>query len=224
MKTLKKNTVVGSVVLLLIVTTCRRKVSDFFPLIPGAVKIMEVTERQIIGVDTITRHEVRVTEVVHGQNQIPNLGKVWVVEAPLGNGRSTIYYYDRSGDTILKLVPDRTGNAERIVYLIQPLTVGQKWFDSNEKREETEVVACEPVTVPAGSFTQCFRLETKSNRVKYQQTLWLASGLGVVKRTKFQTWSRGDTNFELFRQEELVEYRILKNKKTRPARQTESIP
>jgi hypothetical protein len=213
MEKLKKQIIAGLVLSALLAITCQRRVSDFFPLVPGAVKIMEVTERRIAGTDTISRQEVRVAEVVKGIKDIPGLGKVWVVEVPLGNGKSTIYYYERSGDTIFKLVPDRTGKAERIVYLIQPLNLGQRWFDSADKREESEVAACEPVTVPAGSFDRCFRIETRSNRVNFRQTLWLASGLGVIKRQKSQTWNRGDTTFELFQEEQLVEYRILKDKK-----------
>jgi hypothetical protein len=206
-------TIIAVVLSLSLLSGCRRRVSDFFPLIPGAVRIMEITERRIAGADTTRHQEVRVAEVVQGIKQIPGLGKVWVVEVPLGNGRSTLYYYEKHLDTIFKFVPDRKGIAQRIVYLIQPLSVGQKWFDSEEKRELSEVVACEPVAVPAGSFPQCFRVETKSERVNFHQTIWLASGLGVVKRQKLQTWTRNDTTFELFQEEKLVEYRILKDRK-----------
>lgn len=172
---------------------------------------MKVSERVVSGRDTTIHCEVRVVEVVKGLKEVPRLGKVWVVETPLQSGSSTMYYYERKGDTIFKLVPGRGGMVERIVYLIQPLSVGRKWFDSYEEREETEVVAQEDVTVPAGSFAACFRVETKSSKVNFHQTLWLASGLGVVKREKEQSWTRGDTSFELFRAEELVEYRILKS-------------
>ncbi|MGB9742524.1 MAG: hypothetical protein ACP5JB_03600 [candidate division WOR-3 bacterium] len=213
MAKLKNSIIAGLLLLLPPLTTCQRRTADFFPLIPGAVKIMEVTERRIAGTDTTSRQEVRVAEVIKGVKNIPDLGKVWVVEVPLGNGKSILNYYQRHGDTIIKFVPDRTGHAERIVYLVQPLTIGQRWFDSPEKREETRVTACEPVTVPAGSFAQCFRVETRSTRVNFHQTIWLASGLGVVKRQKSQTWTRGDTTFALYQEEQLVEYRILKNRK-----------
>ncbi|MEO0005020.1 MAG: hypothetical protein ABIK49_03345 [candidate division WOR-3 bacterium] len=201
------------ILLSILMSRCRRQYSDFFPLVPNAVRIMKVTERTITGKDTTVRSEVRVVEVVKGLKEVPRLGKVWVVETPLQSGSSTIYYYERKGDTVFKLVPGRGGRVERIVYLIQPLSVGRKWFESDEEREETEVVAEEDVSVPAGFFAGCFRVETRSSKVDFHQRLWLASGLGVVKREKEQRWSRGDTYFELFRAEELVEYRILKSKR-----------
>jgi hypothetical protein len=174
---------------------------------------MQVTERRIAGKDTSVKTEVRVVEVVKGIKEVPRLGKVWVVATPLDSGHSALHFYERHGDTIFKLVPGRGGLPERIVYLIQPLAVGKSWFDTEDGREETRVVAREPCHVPAGSFADCFRLETRSNRVNFHQTLWLASGLGVVKREKRQLWSKADTSFEIFRQEELVEYQIVRGKK-----------
>ncbi|MGQ9678520.1 MAG: hypothetical protein ACUVUD_04490 [bacterium] len=189
---------------------CHRQRADFFPLIPNAVRVMKVYERKISGKDTTTLNEVRVSEVVRGVRAVPQLGKVWVVEAPLDSGKATVYYYDRRGDTIFKIVPGRGGRPERILYLLLPLSVGEKWFDSEAEREVTEVVAIESVDVPAGKFQNCYKLQTKSNRVNFQQTLWLLPGLGVVKRERIQRWGRGDTMFELFQRDELVEYRVMK--------------
>ncbi len=210
---MERRYVVWFFVLLLVMTGCRREQADFFPLIPNAVRIMQVTEQRVAGKDTTVYSEVRVVEVVKGLKKVPRLGKVWVVETPLKAGSSSMYYYERKGDTIFKLVPGRGGMVERIVYLIQPLSVGRRWFDSYQEREESEVVVQEDVTVPAGSFARCYRVETRSGRVNFHQTLWLASGLGVVKREKQQNWTKGDTSFGILRVEELVEYRILKSKR-----------
>ncbi|MGQ9708829.1 MAG: hypothetical protein ACUVUR_08180 [bacterium] len=198
---------------LILMGGCRRRSSDFYPLLPNSVRVMQVTERRVVGVDTTVKTGVKVVEVVRGIMEIPRLGKVWVVERPLDSLHSTRHFYDRHGDTIFKLIPGRGGFPERIVYLIQPLAVGRKWFDTEQERELTEVVCQEQVTVPAGSFADCFRLETKSSKVNFHQTLWLASGLGVVKREKQQLWNKGDTCFEIFQREELVEYRIVRSGK-----------
>lgn len=189
---------------------CRRQRLDFFPLMPGAVRIMKVYEHRVVGKDTTVHNEVRVTEVVRGIKDVPQLGKVWVVEAPLDSGKKTVYFYDRQGDTIFKIVPGRGGKPERILYLRQPLKVGDRWYDSEAERELTEVVALDSVDVPAGSFQNCYKLETKSSKVDFHQMLWLLPGLGTVKREKVQRWRRGDTMYELFQREELVEYQILK--------------
>ncbi|MCL6465906.1 MAG: hypothetical protein K6T77_04010 [candidate division WOR-3 bacterium] len=192
---------------------CRRQRLDFFPLVPGAVRIMKVYEHKIAGRDTTAQTEVRVTEVVMGVKDVPQLGKVWVVEAPLDSGKKTVYFYDRRGDTIFKIVPGRGGKPERILYLRLPLRVGDRWYESETERELTEVVAIDSVDVPAGKFQNCYKLETKSNKVDFQRTLWLLPGLGAVKREKIQRWRRGDTMFELFQREELVEYQVIKKKR-----------
>lgn len=195
---------------LVLITNCHRQRTDFFPLVPNAVRVMKVYGYRIVGKDTTTLNEVRVAEVVRGVKAVPKLGKVWVVEAPLDSGKATVYYYDRRGDSIFKIVPGRGGRPEKILYLLLPLKVGEKWFDSEAEREVTEVVAIDSVDVPAGRFENCYKLQTKSNRVNFQQTLWLLPGLGAVKREKIQRGMRGDTIFELFQREELVEYRVVK--------------
>lgn len=189
---------------------CTRRTSEFFPLIPGAVRVMKVYERQVIGKDTTEKSEVRVVEIVRGLKTVPQLGKVWLMETPLDSHRTINYFYQRHGDTVIKIVPGRGGKVERIIYLIQPLEVGRKWFDSEAARELTEVVAQEAVSVPAGVFENTYKIYTESKRANFQQTLWLAPGLGVVKREKRQRWSKGDTNYELFRLEELVGYQVMK--------------
>ncbi len=171
---------------------------------------MKVHEQRVIGSDTVRWEKVMVTEVVRGEKDIPGIGKVWVVEAPLDSIRFTVYYFAKKADTVFKIIPARGGKPERIVYLLQPLVRGKNWYDSDDERERFEVVAQEAVSVPAGDFQNCFLVRTTSNRVNFQQNLWLAPGLGVVKREKVQRWSRGDTFCELLRQEELVEYRVLK--------------
>ncbi len=199
--------------LLLLLLSCQRRQRDFFPLVPNAVRIMQVTETKVIGQNTNTTSEVKVTEVVKGIKDVPRLGRVWVVEVPLATGKSLMNFYERKGDTVFKLIPGRDGTPERIVYLVLPLVVGKKWYDNATMREETEVIAQESVTVPAGHFANCFCLETKSKRVNFHQKIWLAPGLGIVKRVKQHSWNRGDTTWQLFRQEELVEYQITKSPK-----------
>lgn len=195
---------------LVLISNCQQQRADFFPLIPNAVRVMKFYGYKIVGKDTTTVNEIRVSEVVRGLKAVPKLGKVWVVESPLDSGRVTVYYYDRRGDSIFKIVPGRGGRPERILYLLLPLEVGEKWYDSEAKREVTEVVAIDSVDVPAGRFENCYKLQTKSNRVNFQQTLWLLPGLGAVKREKIQRGMRGDTMVELFQREELVEYRVVK--------------
>ncbi|MEO0070844.1 MAG: hypothetical protein ABIK39_01985 [candidate division WOR-3 bacterium] len=195
---------------------CTKRTSEYFPLVPGAVRVMKVYERKVVGKDTSEKSEVRVVEIVRGEKTIPQLGKVWVMETPLDSLRRINYFYQKHNDTIFKIVPGRGGKPERIIYLIQPLEVHRQWFDSEAERELTEVVAQESVNVPAGLFLNTYRIHTESNRANFQQTLWLAPGVGVVKREKRQRWSKGKTNYELYQVEELVGYQVMKKDKSRP--------
>jgi len=88
------------------------------------------------------------------------------------------------------------------------LRVGLRWYDSELRRELNEVVAREPVTVPAGTFSACFRLVQTGVRVQSRIEKWLAPGVGVVKRTKTLVWAEHSVPHSMFREEQLVEYRV----------------
>ena len=64
---------------------------------------------------------------------------------------------------------------------------------------ESEVVAIDDVTVPAGSFPNSLKIEQKITNVvlignvEVEMTMWLAPNVGIVK-----TIDRRDVTFELF--------------------------
>jgi len=191
------------------VVGCGRQ-PDYFPLAKGAVRVMKVYERRVVGADTSETTQVRVVEAVLGEKEVPGLGKVWVVEAPLDSGRSTRYFYQMRPDSVLKFVPGRGGRPEQMLFLLMPLKVGKKWYESDKEREVSEVVANEPVAVAAGTFPSCFKVVTTAARVDLKVESWLAPGVGVVKRDKRLTWMQDSVRHELFSSEELVEYRVVK--------------
>lgn len=93
-------------------------------------------------------------------------------------------------------------------YLPNPLDLGTKWTIEGEASVpllgtiqsiiESEVVAIDDVTVPAGSFPNSLKIEqTVTNvvligNVEVDMTMWLAPNVGIVK-----TIDRRDVTFEL---------------------------
>lgn len=94
-------------------------------------------------------------------------------------------------------------------YLPNPLDLGTKWTIEGEASVpllgtiqsiiESEVVAIDDVTVPAGSFPNSLKIEQKITNVvlignvEVEMTMWLAPNVGIVK-----TIDRRDVTFELF--------------------------
>lgn len=72
-------------------------------------------------------------------------------------------------------------------YLVNPLTVGQKWQWTGldparvEVRESSRVVGTESVTVPAGTFRAMKVVTEISGAAEKTRTSWYADGVGLVK-------------------------------------------
>src|SRR5512143_1405352 len=91
-----------SVVLL----ACSRQLpADYFPLRAGQKRAMQVYTRTIRGTDTTETTEVKVVEVVHGQQEVPGMGKCWVVESPRDTGRPSYSFIRKGDDGIIQLIP-----------------------------------------------------------------------------------------------------------------------
>lgn len=181
---------------------------DYFPLESQAQRVMEVEEKKVVGAETTLVTRAEVVETVRGTKEIPGIGRVWVVEAPLDSGRSINHYYVRRGDSVLMIVPGRGGRPTRVLYLLQPLRVGLWWYDSGEQREINEVISEETVSVPAGIFAGCFRLVQKNLRVASRVEKWLAPGVGLVKRVRYLAWLDDSVPHSILREERLIEYRV----------------
>jgi hypothetical protein len=185
---------------------CAHQHADYFPLKERSRRVMRVYQRVVVGRDTTETTSVGLVEAVRGQDDIPGIGRAWVVETPYDSARMTKYFYVVKGDSIFQVVPGRGGAPERVLYLLMPLKVGAKWSDSKDQREQSEVVTRDSVAVPAGTFRDCFKVVTTGVHVDLVTEKWLAPGVGVVKRLKQQTWSRDTLTYSLLREEELVEY------------------
>lgn len=82
--------------------------------------------------------------------------------------------YKLTGDQIVDI--DQDGKAS--IMLKIPLKLNASWTD--EKNQETKVVAQESVKVPAGDYGNAFKLSGKTAEGQ-QQILWLAKDVGLVK-------------------------------------------
>jgi len=181
---------------------------DYFPLVPGARRWMEVKTRTIAGTDTSETTEVRLISLVHGEQEIPEQGKLWVIETPRDSGPAMKSYFRKSDTAVVQLIPMRDRPPLEKRYLSLPLAVGKSWEDSPARRELFEVVAQETVTVKAGVFPDCFKVAIISNGVDWAMHEWYAPGVGSVKWESRAVWTRDSVQHEQVRQAELVRYEV----------------
>ncbi|MBN2537985.1 hypothetical protein JXB37_06910 [candidate division WOR-3 bacterium] len=181
---------------------------DYFPLVPGARRWMEVHTRTITGSDTSETTEVRLVSRVHGEQEIPEQGKLWVIETPRDSGPAMLSYFRKSDTAVVQLVPMRDRPALEKLYLSLPLEKGKGWQDSPARREMFEVVAQETVTVKGGVFPDCFKVAIISTGVDWAMHEWYAAGVGSVKWESRAAWTRDSVNYEQVRTAELVRYEL----------------
>lgn len=182
--------------------------ADYFPLAPGARRVMRVYTRLVTGRDTSETTATRLVEVVHGERDVPQLGRVWVVEAPRDSGRSTFTYFRKRDDGIIQVLPVPDRQPVEMLYLALPLSRGLKWYDSRDRREVMEVLARDTVRVEAGTFPDCYEVTARSTRLDWTLRQWLAPDVGPVKWENRSAWTGKDgVRFELYRRAELVTYR-----------------
>src|SRR6185295_12351708 len=77
--------------------------------------------------------------------------------------------------------------AESQTFLKLPLREGDETkFSIGNARFSMKVEGFESVTVPAGTFKNCYKLSQTSEGSPQVKTFWLASGVGIVKIHLYQ--------------------------------------
>lgn len=186
---------------------CVRRQPDYFPLVSGAVRVMKVRQKVTTPSGTGETTFVAAVEVVRGERDLPQMGRVWVVESPADSAR---FFYRRSGDSIFEIQPGRGGRPKPVLYLLLPLRVGKRWHDTGAEEAERVVEVLEDVAVPLGRFADCYRVVTTHEDFDMKVATWFAPGVGVVRRERRLSWGADSLRREVERVEELVEYRLPK--------------
>ena len=191
---------------------CGREVpADYFPLKAGQQRTMKVTTRMIAGADTTETTRVRVVEIVRGLEEVPGMGKCWVVESPRDSGRASYSFFRKHDDGIIELTQarDSTKPPVEMLYLALPLVKGLKWYDTKAESEMMEVTAQETVKVQAGTYPDCYVVAVKSTRGDWSMTQWLAPNVGAVKWENRAGWTdKEGTKHEMLKSAELVAFRV----------------
>jgi hypothetical protein len=162
---------------------------DYFPLVRGS------EWKYLVGEDTAYYLEVlgdtsvgNTTSTAVAVNFLPEF---WLKEPT----RISRYFYR---DTLIGSYPDVLEERYGLVYLL-PLVSGNSWQDSfsqtlygldtfdYHRRLEARVSGPEDVSVPAGSFYDCYRIEFTeeiggADTTTLSSTEWLAPGVGLVKK------------------------------------------
>jgi len=181
---------------------------DYFPLTEGARRFMRVSSRKVVDSDTTEQTEVRMTAYVHGEKEVPELGKVWVVESPRDSGPPTYSYFRREPEAVIQVVPIAGREPLEVRYLSLPLSKGRNWYDTEEQREWFEVVTRETVKVEAGTFPDCYKVAIVSTGVDWAMHQWYAPDVGQVKWESRAAWTKDGVKHELVRKAELVRYEV----------------
>ncbi len=199
----------AALAVLVLLAACEQpEPADYFPLAPGAQRVMRVYTRLVTGRDTSETTLTRLVELVHGERELPQLGRVWVVEAPRDSGRSTFTFFRKRDDGIIQVLPVSDRQPVEMLYLALPLSRGLKWYDSRDRREVMEVTARDTVRVEAGTFPDCYEVKARSTRQDWTLRQWLAPDVGPVKWENRSAWTdREGVRHEIYRRAELVEYR-----------------
>jgi hypothetical protein len=74
--------------------------------------------------------------------------------------------------------PLQSPTTEAVTFLQFPLSVGAQWMAYDAT---VEVVAKETVTVPAGTFNDCYKIDMVPNDPTYTSYLWFGPNVGIVK-------------------------------------------
>jgi len=206
---IKRAVAIGGLVIL---AGCNRpELADYFPLVPGAQRIMRVHTMMVAGTDTSETTRVRLVQVVRGEKELPGIGKVWVVEAPRDSGQPAYTYFLKHDDGVIQVLPMQDRKPVELLYLALPLSKGLKWYDTKDQREMMEVVAKETVAVAAGKFPDCFQVLVTSTKADWSMRQWLAPDIGPVKSENRAAWTGKDgVKRSLVRTTELVSYLVPK--------------
>ncbi len=196
--------------LALLLACGREAPADYFPLKAGQQRTMKVFTRMIAGKDTTETTEVRVVEIVRGLEDVPGIGKCWVVDSPRDSGRASYSFFRKNDDGIIQLMPTNVNKPPvEMLYLALPLVKGLKWYDTKAESEMMEVTAQETVKVQAGTYPDCYVVVVKSTRGDWSMTQWLAPNVGTVKWENRVGWTgKEGTKHEMLKLAELVAFRV----------------
>ncbi len=181
--------------------------ADYFPLAAGAERTMKVRTQAAVGAETTSTEAVRVEERVRGLEEVPGLGRLWVVEYALDSGPPAVSFFRRTEDAVTQVVPGDTGEPSELTLLSLPLTVGLKWFDTERRDLVMEVVALDTLVLGNDTFPDCFEVVTRGPGSDSAR-LWLAPNIGAVKWERYRSFRREDgRQVGIVQRAELVEYR-----------------
>ncbi len=194
---------------LVVLSGCgQKKEPDYFPLVPGARKFMKVYSRKVVNSDTSETTQVRLSAVVRGEKELSGIGKVWVVESPRDSGPSTYAYFRKQPDAVIQVVPMKGRDPLEVRYLSLPLSVGKSWYDTEEQREQFEVVAKETIELGGHFFPDCYKVAVISSKFDWAMHHWFAPDVGPVKWESRAVWTKDGVEHELVRIAELVQYQL----------------
>jgi hypothetical protein len=197
-------------VLVLLAAGCgvQREEHDYFPLVRGARRFMRLDTKEVVDGETTHTSGVRPVSIVHGERDVPGVGKVWVVETPRDSGTGQFAYYRKDKDGVTQIVPLKDRKPTEIRYLSFPLYKGKKWFDTERQRETFEVVAVETLELEGGTFPDCYKVAVLSTEVDWAMHQWFAPDVGPVKWESRAAWEKDGKRNEVYRKAELILYQV----------------
>lgn len=184
----------------------RQAAPDYFPLVKGARKHMRILQRRMGATDTTETTMVKLVSIVREERDLPEVGKVWIVESPRDSGRPSYSYFRKTPDAVLQVIPREGKPAAELAFLELPLAVGKEWFDTDAQRQKFQVVAKETVAVEAGTYPDCFKVAVLGQGVDWAMHQWFAPGVGPVKWETRRAVVRDGVRQDLYQEAELVRY------------------
>lgn len=199
----------GIIGVLLFALACSRpELADYYPLVAGARRTLQLVTRTTTGGGASEQDTSIVTELVRGENDIAGLGRVWIVETRRDSNPPAFAFFRRHDDAIIQIVPSDEGRPPtEILYLTIPLAEGLRWYDTRAHSKVMEVVNFDTVDVPAGRFANCYQVRVTGIRSEWTLSQWFAPDVGVVKWDQRACWFDADSvPHEIHRVGELISY------------------
>lgn len=116
---------------------------------------------------------------------------VWKIYFP----DRTVTQYVTVEDDSVKIFRDTYGKYPVEIYIL-PLEIGNSWTVSTAVHDTNTVVRKESISVPAGRFTDAFRIERDWNIFENAATIttWFVAKVGMIKRDQRSMSLRGTTD------------------------------
>jgi hypothetical protein len=109
------------------------------------------------------------------------------------------------------LVPAYAGNVdlaqnEWILLLADSPWPGKAWYGNSFHEQFFEVAGREAVTVPAGRFAGCCRVDIRTDEEAWPGSIWYAPGVGPVRWEHHRARSRDGVRWERVESAELARH------------------